>query len=189
MIQGTVDWQAVGAIGELLGAVGVMITLVYLTLQVRQNTRSVKASVYDSLATSLEHLNRPLVQNGDLALALAAVTEDWQAASEQDRARVVHFYSAAFKLFENVHYQYSQGLIDKDLWCGWERLMLTYFWSPGVQSWWPMRRGAYSEAFGRFLEQTTPSMPLAPPGLMAHCRSGVQVSGKAQKVRPGTGTP
>ena len=115
-----------------------------------------------------------LVQDGDLALALGAVTEDWQAASTKDRARVVFFYVAAFKLFENVHYQYSQGLIDKDLWCGWQRLMLTYFWSPGVQAWWPMRRGAYSGAFAEFLESSRPKMPLAPPGLMAHVRSGTE---------------
>jgi hypothetical protein len=170
MIQTTVNWNAIGAMGELIGAVGVIISVVYLAVQVRQNTRSVRGAVYDSLATSLEHLNRPLVENADLARALSAVTEDWTTATEDDRARVVHFYSAAFKLFENVHYQHSQGLIEEELWKGWERLMLTYFWSPGVMTWWPTRRGAYSETFGRYLEATEPRMPLAPPGLMAHVR-------------------
>jgi hypothetical protein len=173
MIPSAIDWNAVGAIGELIGALGVMITVVYLALQVRGNTRSVRGSVYDSLATSLEHLNRPLVENADLARALAAVTENWSAASEDDRFRVVHFYSAAFKLFENVYYQWRQGLIEDELWQGWRRLMLTYFWSPGVQMWWPTRRGAYAESFARFLEQSERGMPLATPGLMAHIRSDI----------------
>lgn len=173
MIETPINWTAVGAVGELIGAIGVMITVVYLALQVRQNTRSVRGSVHDSLAASLEHLNRPLVENGDLARALGKVTEDWYAASEEDRARVVHFYSAAFKLFENVHYQHSQGLIEDELWEGWERWMLTYFWAPGVQVWWPTRRGAYSETFARFLETSEPGMPMATPGLMAHIRSDV----------------
>lgn len=174
MIQAPVNWTAIGAMGELIGAVGVMITVVYLAFQVRQNTRSVRGSVYDSLATSLEHLNRPLVENADLARALGAVTEDWGTASEDDRSRVVHFYSAAFKLFENVHYQYSQGLIEDELWKGWQNLMLTYFWSPGVQVWWPTRRGAYSVSFARFLEASDPRMPLATPGLMSHIRSDMR---------------
>jgi hypothetical protein len=178
MMQTPVNWTAIGAVGELIGAFGVMITVVYLALQVRQNTRSVRGSVYDSLATSLEHLNRPLVENGDLARALGAVTENWASASEVDRSRIVHFYSAAFKLFENVHYQWSQGLIEDELWKGWKRLMLTYFWSPGVQAWWPTRRGAYSETFGRYLEGTEPRMPLSPPGLMSHIRSDIDPPGR-----------
>ena len=174
MIQGSVDWTAIGAVGELVGAIGVIVTVVYLTLQVQQNTKSVRGAVYDSLATSLEHLNRPLVENADLARALAAVTEDWEGSSLDDRARVVHFYSAAFKLFENVHYQHTQRLIEDELWHGWRRLMLTYFWSPGVQAWWPTRRGAYAETFARYLEGTEPRMPLSPPGLMSHIRSDIR---------------
>jgi hypothetical protein len=51
--------------------------------------------------------------------------------------------------------------------------MLPYFWSPGVQMWWPTRRGAYAESFARFLEQSERGMPLATPGLMAHIRSDI----------------
>ena len=32
------DWEAIGAIGEVLGAAGVLATLVYLATQIRQNT-------------------------------------------------------------------------------------------------------------------------------------------------------
>ena len=31
------NWEAIGAIAELLGAFAIIITLVYLTIQVRQN--------------------------------------------------------------------------------------------------------------------------------------------------------
>jgi len=36
------NWDAVGAIAELIGATAVVLTLVYLSIQLRQNTRAVE---------------------------------------------------------------------------------------------------------------------------------------------------
>ncbi len=38
------NWDAIGAIGELIGALAVVITLVFLVLQVRHNTRAMNES-------------------------------------------------------------------------------------------------------------------------------------------------
>ncbi|MGD8698635.1 MAG: hypothetical protein PVJ43_05055 [Gemmatimonadales bacterium] len=40
------DWTAVGAVGELLGAVAVVATLLYLARQVRQSNRIARAEAY-----------------------------------------------------------------------------------------------------------------------------------------------
>jgi len=39
-----IDWEAVGAVGEIVGAVAVVLTLIYLTVQLRQNTKAVQHS-------------------------------------------------------------------------------------------------------------------------------------------------
>ena len=44
------NWDAIGAIAELLGAVGVIATLAYLAQQIRQNTSTVRSSAAASLA-------------------------------------------------------------------------------------------------------------------------------------------
>ena len=38
------NWEAAGAIGEIIGALAVFLTLIYLALQIRQNTKAVRAS-------------------------------------------------------------------------------------------------------------------------------------------------
>ena len=38
------NWDAIGAVGEILGALGVIVTLVYLSAQIRQSTRSSQAN-------------------------------------------------------------------------------------------------------------------------------------------------
>jgi hypothetical protein len=43
------NWEAIGAIGEVLGAIGVICTLLYLTVQIRQNTRALQGATLDAL--------------------------------------------------------------------------------------------------------------------------------------------
>jgi hypothetical protein len=43
-----VDWNAVGALGEVLGAIAVVFTLAYLAKQVRQSNRIAKADAFRS---------------------------------------------------------------------------------------------------------------------------------------------
>jgi len=42
------DWNAIGAIGEIAGAIGVIVTLVYLAGQLKQNTRALRSSAFQN---------------------------------------------------------------------------------------------------------------------------------------------
>ena len=48
------NWEALGAIGEIVGAVAVVLTLGYLALQIRQNTPSVRASTVQAISDSAQ---------------------------------------------------------------------------------------------------------------------------------------
>jgi hypothetical protein len=48
------DWNAIGAIGELAGAVGVVVSLLYLATQIRQNTRSNRIAAKQTTTNQFE---------------------------------------------------------------------------------------------------------------------------------------
>jgi hypothetical protein len=50
------NWEAIGAVGEAIGAFGVILTLGYLALQIRQNTRSLKSASYQSAISSMSEV-------------------------------------------------------------------------------------------------------------------------------------
>jgi hypothetical protein len=56
------NWEAIGSIAELVGGLGVVASLLYLGVQIRQNTRSLRAATYESLAgaTSTSNSTRTL---------------------------------------------------------------------------------------------------------------------------------
>ena len=70
------NWDALGAIAEFLGAVAVFITLAYLALQIRQNTKAVKSAALDSAIESVNSARLTLVDNVELSeLFLRGSTE------------------------------------------------------------------------------------------------------------------
>ena len=127
--------EAVNAIAQLIAAIGVLASLFYLAAQIRQNTRSMRAVVVDSLAHSLVDLLGPHVQNPESLRAFSVVTENWNGASDEDRARTVPLIFALFKLFENAWFQQRQGTLDRQQWEGWDAYIRIYYHRPGVTTW------------------------------------------------------
>ena len=60
------NWEAIGAIGEILGALAVFITLAYLATQIRQNTALMTTSVYESAMGGFNELNKTVLSSPEL---------------------------------------------------------------------------------------------------------------------------
>jgi hypothetical protein len=113
-----VKLEAVNALAQLIAASGVIVSLFYLATQIRQNTRSTRAVVVDSLAHALVEFLGQHTQRPELIRSFSAVTENWHGATEEDRARALPFIFATFKLFENAWFQQRQDTLDRQQWEG-----------------------------------------------------------------------
>jgi hypothetical protein len=92
--------EALNAVAQLIAALGVIASLFYLAAQIRQNTRSMRAVVVDSLAKSIADLIRPMAEDRERMRAFHVVVEDWHGATEDDRMRALPLFFSTFKLFE-----------------------------------------------------------------------------------------
>jgi hypothetical protein len=61
------NWEAIGAVGEILGAVAVVVSLVYLATQIRQNSRSVNIESERFLNESWNTIQRDLATDEGIA--------------------------------------------------------------------------------------------------------------------------
>ena len=148
--------EAINALAQLIAAIGVIVSLFYLAAQIRQNTRSMRAVVVDSLAHSLIDLLSPQAYDLEAIRAFAAAVEDWHGVTEEDRARSLSFMFPTFKLFENAWFQQRQGTLDKQQWEGWDAYIRMYYHRPGVKTWWSLRKMAFAPGFRHYLEATEP---------------------------------
>lgn len=98
------NWEAVGAEGEILGAFAVIITLGYLAVQVRQNTRAMQASARVALhdAHMLTHDNERYIAG--------LMKSRWKAElTPEERTHRVERFFAIMKTFEGIWLQYQPG--------------------------------------------------------------------------------
>ena len=159
------DLQVLVALAEIVSALAVVLTLVVLIISIRQNTKSQKALVVDSLAAAITSINVPAMESPALGSALSKATADWSSATREERIIAHYFLFSLFKLLENAWYQQKTGVLDRAHWLGWESLLRKYYHAEGVRRiWWPSRKHAYSPEFQRFLSETKPPKELSSLG-------------------------
>lgn len=155
--------QDLVALAEIASALGVLLSLIFVGLQIRQNTKAQRVLAVESLSAAITAINVPAMESPALGSAVSKVCADWYGASREERIIAHYFLFSIFKLLETAWYQQKSQTLDPAHWAGWERLLLMLYHSPGIQAvWWPSRKHAYSPEFQAYLAATRPSDGVAP---------------------------
>ena len=101
------NWDAIGAVGELLGASAVLVTLIYLAVQIKQNTSAVATATYESTMTGFNDINIVVAGNPALASVLDRGCQNPDSLSNEEVVQfnfLLRCYSnqwwKLFKLYE-----------------------------------------------------------------------------------------
>jgi hypothetical protein len=140
-----------GSIGEFLGSIAVLVSLVYLAIQVKRNTETARTSTYQSIVSEFSSLNHAMAGTPDLSILFVNAMENFATLRIEEKARMSQIFFVLFHNFENMFYQHYKGFLDDEVWIGWKRLMLTYHARPGFQTWWSVRSDTFSPLFVEFL--------------------------------------
>ena len=147
------DWNAVGALAELLGAIGVIASLVYLAIQIRQNTSTVVANTFQSVQDSSVLRMMALAENDELAERFVAGLVDPDALDGAKRFQFDIWMRANFKGYENYFYQHKMGLLDAQSWSAAREAIRVSLSPPGVPKWWTMNRRLFRSDFGELVDE------------------------------------
>jgi hypothetical protein len=105
-----VTWEAIGAIGEVLGALGVIATLGYLAVQVRQNTRTSRAS---ALSLALRDISE-LTNHNERYVASLHRAEQGEALSSEEAVHMVERHVSIMRTYENFWLQWQLGSLTEE---------------------------------------------------------------------------
>ena len=141
------NWEAVGAGAELLGAVAVVVSLLYLATQVRESTRQARRDATRDLAARISDVSLAVATYPEIGDLLVQGLADPTQLTKGDQAR---FYGLMNSLFRGLEQQFllrQEGALDDESWHAIERL--THDWAalPGVQTYLLDRGRWYTESF------------------------------------------
>src|SRR3954468_15722282 len=145
------NWDAISAISQLVGSIAVVISVLYLAVQLRSSTRVARVAAMDAAAAALRDVTKPFMENAELARLWRIGLENLDALSPEDQARFFHAAHQFLKALETIHYHYVYGLLDTQLWQGCRELLRPYVVTPGINNSLPRRGAVFSERFYKFI--------------------------------------
>ena len=107
--------QDLGGLGEFVGAIAVVISLIYLAAQIRQNTRALNSSSYAEAVEQAWLVQLAIAQDGELARIMVEHAAG-KPLPPGDAVRLDALLANFFASGENLFRQYELGLVDADTW-------------------------------------------------------------------------
>ncbi len=143
------DW---GAVGELVGGVAVIFTLVYLAVQIRQNTTSLRETTARQTLDANVRLALAPVEHHELSETLIRGFEGLDKLDPAEGLRLHLYLMAAFLHYQDTYSHSTRSLIERHLWVAHETHLIELLTTPGLSEWWSQNRHRFSSEFVSFVE-------------------------------------
>jgi hypothetical protein len=156
-----VNWEAIGAIGEILGALGVIVSLIYLSVQIRQNTSGIRFTARQSLTEDNGRYTDRLIDDQEVRrlqyLLFPVSLEQFSnpAGLSDDELRRSNYL--AYRVFLNLssqHYAWKSNALDDNEWEESLALIRRYLQSEVILDYWRnLGRGLCNPEFRALVER------------------------------------
>ncbi len=138
------DWNAIGAIGEILGAVAVVATLGYLAVQTRHSVAATQANTRQAILESdQQFISKHLIL--DPAMDVIRWKRD---LADDEKAKLGYFLLLFVRMRESNWLQFHSGGLDRETWESYRASIPAVLNSPNGRNWWRN----YAKAAGFFVK-------------------------------------
>lgn len=143
----------INAVGQMLGAIGVIISIVYLAAQIRNQNKESRRAAMNVLTRHWSDLNRSLVENPDLAALWIRALRSFDELDGASKLRFGAHLGRFLRFADSLYLAVLDGTLDKRLWRGYERTLSDTVAYPGFQAWWTTRKHWHTDEFCALIDR------------------------------------
>jgi hypothetical protein len=127
------NWDAIGAIGEIVGAIAVVATLIYFAIQMRQYTTGLRSATFNA---TMQEFNQINIAQLDPALTdlLDRGMEDLDSLSPTEKYQFGWIVRTYINIWENMYQQYLEGACSESYWLPYARQAKVILATPAGRS-------------------------------------------------------
>lgn len=150
----------IASIGSLVSGVAVLISLIYLALQVRQAERNQQASIRQGRATRLVDI---ILATSDPAIveAMPIGAGGLDTITPTQFGQFIAIYGAFLASAEDTYLQYKEGLLSEAVFVSFAESWRRTLSQPGVRALWALRRKAFEAGFAAYMDGLVAEVPVA----------------------------
>ena len=151
----------IASIAEIIGAFAIVISLVYVGVQLTQNTKGIRAQSYYNVLSGKNALYRELAANEELfSILVQGMVADPPLTSVLDGARTHLILYAFMNEFETSYLLYKADAVEEEIWLRDKAQMAGMIGFPGMINWWSLAKQYFHKDFVAEVAATEPILPI-----------------------------
>ena len=153
------NWEAIAAIGQILSAAGVVFTLGYLGVQIRQSNSIARWETHRSAVMGFSDAMRSVISDAETAQIFRSGLLGLENLNAIDRLRFSFIISDLVLNFKDTLAAYDAKMFDKPTYEAWQAYMCSMLNMPGGEIWWKENQAAYIARVREVIDQGKLEVP------------------------------
>ena len=142
-----------GSLGEFVGAIAVIASLIYVGAQIKQNTKAVRISTTQSHLEVWNDVVSNFCQSQELASIYSRGISDISILDEAEKVQFFAQLGLIFRYYESSYLQREIHALDDRLWEGLHETLKDTLFYPGARQWWYVRRHWFYKDFRAVVDE------------------------------------
>jgi len=145
------NWDALGAISEAMGAAGVIASLIYLATQIRGQNRESRIAASREVTNAFRE-SVSTMQDAQRANVVWKGMQDLDSLSPPEKLQINAMAQQYLRVWEQAHYQHTEGRLEPESWEAINNQFMDFMALEVISSVWKIRRNAFRKSFREYVE-------------------------------------
>ena len=159
--------KKIALIAEVIGGFAVILGLIFVGLELQQNTKMQRVTATQTLVVDYESAVDIMGQDTETACIYVRGINGLDNLNGIERYRFFVLWFHLLRAGEKLHYYSLEGMVDSRILRGFERQFEEAFHYPGVREYWKVRSDWYSDEFQGFVNKIIAKAPESEPELFS----------------------
>ena len=146
------NWEAIGVVSEVVAAIAVVASLIYLSIQVRDSKNSTIAATHYEVTEAINTAYTTIAESSDLSHIYLKGNHDPSELGREELARYMILIGGIFARYNNYYMQHERGTLSDEPWGIAVTHMQSLMQYKGVQWWWKGSRQHYLAGMKELLD-------------------------------------
>jgi hypothetical protein len=151
------NWDAIGAIAETLGALAVFLSLVYLAIQTKNNTRALRSAAFHQVRSSFSDVSLAFAQEPSMCSLFTRATENDPELTKEEIIRFGFMLTTLVRRGESAYFQSTDGALQMEMWNGIKETITVAISNVYGEAWWKTTSGRFTSDYTEELQQALSS--------------------------------
>ena len=147
--------QEYALVAEIVGAISVVISLVYVGVSLGQNTAALEVANHQALV-AMDLDKNTWLRDAEFAATYERARSDFGQLSNIESRQYFTFVADTINAWEFAFITHANGAMAENIWNGWDEFYRSEFETEGFQHFWKLKGEGFSPAFVEYLETILP---------------------------------